>query len=195
MFQRTDVFEREIRDVRRGLRNVIAGSIATAAVSTLGDYLWANVLPHHRPLYGLAHGTLLFLTVGWCLGLAARRPIIGAAGGAAIGFSAAAGFYLLQPVIGYTGLFVMFVGLWIALGLLNGRVLQARETMRVVIGRSLLAAIGSGLGFYAISGIWFPFRPRGWDYAIHFVYWTVAYLPGFAALLVREGTEVTEETV
>jgi hypothetical protein len=28
-----------------------------------------------------------------------------------------------------------------------------------------------------------PFDPRGWDYARHFVYWTVAYLPGFAALL------------
>src|SRR6266516_4604802 len=78
-------------DLRRGIGHVIAGAIVTAAVSTLGDYLWANVLPHHRPLYGLAHGTLLFLTVGWCLGLAARRPITGAAGGAAIGFSAAAG--------------------------------------------------------------------------------------------------------
>ena len=61
--------------MRRGIRNVIAGAIVTAAVSTLGDYLWANVLPHHRPLYGLAHGALLFLTVGWCLGIAARRPM------------------------------------------------------------------------------------------------------------------------
>ena len=49
--------------------------------------------------------------------------------------------------------------------------------------RSALAALGSGLGFYAISGIWFPFNPHGWDYAKHFVYWTIAYLPGFAALL------------
>src|SRR5438552_18426554 len=97
----------------RGMWYAATGAVVTAAVSTLGDYLWANVLPHHRPLYGLAHGTLLFLTVGWCLGIAARRPMIGAAGGAAIGFSAAAGFYLLQAVIGYTGLFVMFVGPWI----------------------------------------------------------------------------------
>src|SRR5947207_5780177 len=119
------------------MTGAILAAIVTAAVSTLGDYLWANVLPHHRPLYGLAHGALLFLTVGWCLGIAARRPMIGAAGGAAIGFSAAAGFYLLQPFIGYTGLFVMFIGLWIALGLLNGRVLQTRDTMRVVIVRSM----------------------------------------------------------
>jgi hypothetical protein len=181
--------------MRSGIRNAISGALVTAAVSTLGDYLWANVLPHHRPFYGLAHGTLLFLTVGSCLGAAVGRTIVGAGGGALIGFTAAAGFYLLQPFIGYSGLFVMFVALWVALGVLTGRILQRRDTMSAVLLRSALAAIGSGLGFYAISGIWFPFRPRGWDYAIHFLCWTVAYLPGFAALLVRTGTEVTEETV
>ena len=85
----------------------------------------------------------------------------------------------------------MFVGLWVALGLLNGRVLQSHDTLGAVLVRSVLAAIGSGLGFYAISGIWFPFHPRGWDYAIHFAYWTVAYLPGFAALLVRQSAGLT----
>jgi hypothetical protein len=174
--------------MRRGMRYTATGAVVTAAVSTLGDYLWANVLPHHRPIYGLAHGALLFLTVGLCLGAAARKPMTGATGGAAIGFSAAAGFYLLQPFIGYSGLFVMFIGLWMALGLLNGRIL-ARDTMRVVLVRSTLAAIGSGLGFYAVSGIWFPFRQRGWDYAVHFVCWTAAYLPGFAALLVTRRPE------
>ena len=43
--------------------------------------------------------------------------------------------------------------------------------------------IGSGLGFYLISGIWRPFNPQGWDYAVHFLSWTIAYLPGFLALL------------
>ncbi len=182
--------------MRRGIRNAIAGAVVTAAVSTLGDYLWANVLPHHRPIYGLAHGALLFLTVGSCLGAAARKPMAGAAGGALIGFSAAAGFYLLQPFIGYSGMFVMFVGLWVALGWLNGRVLERRDTLRVVLVRSALAAVGSGLGFYAISGIWFPFHPHGWDYAVHFGCWTAAYLPGFGALLSRRRlTEITEATV
>jgi hypothetical protein len=161
----------------------IIGSIVTAAVSTLGDFLWANALPHHRAPYGLAHGTLLFLTVGSCLGAAAGRMMAGAAGGALIGFAAAAGFYLLRPMLGYSGLFVMFVALWAALGLLNGRVLQRRTGVGSVLVRSALAAIGSGLGFWAISGIWFPFNPHGWDYAVHFALWTIAYLPGFAALL------------
>src|SRR5215210_485960 len=147
------------------MRYVISGALATAAVSTLGDYLWANVLPHQVPIYGLAHGALLFLTVGLCLGSASHTPLMGAIGGAAIGFGATVGFYALQPYLGYSALFVLFVGLWVALGVLNGRVLQTRDSAGTVRVRSLLAAIGSGLGFYAISGIWFPCDPQGWDYA------------------------------
>jgi hypothetical protein len=84
---------------------------------------------------------------------------------------------------------VLFVALWVGLGLLTGRVLQERRSMGAVLARSALAAIGSGVGFYLISGIWIPFNPHGWDYARHFVYWTVAYLPGFSALLVRTRIE------
>ena len=166
------------------MKAATTGAIVTAAVSTLGDYLWANVLPHGIPIYGLAHGLILFLTVGFCLGLPARKPVAGALGGAAIGLASAGAFYLLQPFIGYSALFVLFVALWIGLGLLTGRVLQQRDSLRAVLVRSVLAAAGSGLGFYAISGIWFPLNPHGWDYAVHFLYWTLAYLPGFGALLV-----------
>ena len=166
--------------------NKIAGAVLTAAVSTFGDYLWANVIPHRVAAYGIAHGLILFLTVGLCLGAPARKPIAGAIGGAVVGLSSAALFYVIQPLIGYaTAMFVLFFALWFELGLLAGRVLQHRDSMRVVLLRSVLAAIGSGVGFYAISGIWFPFNPHGWDYAVHFVYWTLAYLPGFAALLFR----------
>src|SRR5439155_18864466 len=104
-------------------------------------------------------------------GLPARKPIAGALGGAVVVLSSAGFFYLLLPFLGYSALFVLFVALWIELGLLTGRLLQRRDTMRTVLLRSVLAAIGSGLGFYAISGIWFPFNPKGWDYARHFVYW------------------------
>ena len=173
-------------EMQSGLRDSLVAALVTAGVSTLGDYLWANVLEHHRPMYGLVHGALLFMTVGFCLGVAARKPLSGAIAGALIGFSAAAGFYVLQPFIGYSALFVLFVALWLALGLLNGRVLQKRDSLRTVAARSVLAAAGSGLGFYAISGIWFPFHPRGWDYARHFISWTIAYFPGFAALLVKQ---------
>jgi len=165
------------------MKAIAIGALVTAAVSTVGDYLLANVLPHRVPIFGFLHGALLFFTVGYCLGLPSRKPLAGALGGVAVGVGATAGFYLLMPFIGYSALFVMFVALWVALGVLARRVLQRGERIGVVLLRSAVAAIGSGLAFYAISGIWFPFNPHGLDYAKHFVYWTVAYLPGFAALL------------
>jgi hypothetical protein len=167
------------------MRGAFVGAIVTAAASTIGDYLWKNVLPHGIPVYWFAHGALLFLTVGLCLGLPSGKPIAGAVGGMTVGLAATAGFALLRPLIGYTGIFVMYFALWIGLGLLAGRVLEKRDTLAVVLTRSVLASISSGLGFYAISGIWFPFNPQRWDYAKHFLYWTIAYLPGFAALLIQ----------
>src|SRR5690349_9472316 len=118
---------RRTRNCPTDMQAALVGAIVTAAVSTLGDYLWANVLPHHIPIYGFAHGLILFLTVGACLGWPARRPIAGAIGGAVVGLTSTGCFYLLQPFIGYNGLFVMFVVLWIELGLLTGRVLQQRD--------------------------------------------------------------------
>ena len=51
-----------------GVRASIGGTATLAAVSTLGDFLWANVIPGHRPLYGITHGSLLFLCIGLYLG-------------------------------------------------------------------------------------------------------------------------------
>ena len=165
----------------------LIGAVATAAVSTVGDYLWKNVLPHGLPVYWFAHAIVLFTTIGACLGLPSRRPLVGALGAVAIGCLATAGFWLLRPVFGYAGsMFLLFALLWVALGVLAGRVLQRRDNLRTVLVRSALAAVGSGLGFYAISGIWMPFNPQGLDYAKHFAYWTLAYLPAFAALLAHD---------
>jgi hypothetical protein len=165
------------------MREALVGALVTAAVSTLGDYLWRNVLPHGQPIYWFAHAVVLFTTVGVCLGWPSRKPLAGALGAVAIGCTATAGFYFLQPLMGYSAMFLLFVLLWVGLGVLTGRVLQRADGMKAVLVRSVLAAAGSGLGFYAISGIWMPFNPHGWDYAKHFLYWTIAYLPAFAALL------------
>jgi len=87
--------------------------------------------------------------------------------------------------MGYSAMFLLFVLLWVGLGVLTGRVLQRQDDLKAILVRSALAAVGSGLGFYVISGIWMPFNPQGLDYAKHFLYWTLAYLPAFAALLAR----------
>ena len=165
-------------------REAVGGALVAASVSTLGDFIWATWITRHRPVYGLIHGTLLFLCLGLYLGARARRTAVGAAVGALLGFLAAGGFYLLAPLVGYSAMFVLWIGVWVGLGLLNGTLLQRRAGVRAALIRGSFAAIGSGSAFYAISGIWFPFHPHGWDYAIHFVSWTVAYLPGFLALLI-----------
>jgi hypothetical protein len=60
------------------------------------------------------------------------------------------------------------------------------------IGRGLLAAIVSGLAFYAISGIWTRPPREGPNYLYNFGAWTFAFLPGFLALFTtaQNGTEL-----
>ncbi len=169
--------------VVRSIRFALRAAAAIAAVSTLGDFIWAGLGLPHRTAYGLIHGSLLFLCIGFYLGALAKKRSTGAVAGAAIGLSAAGGFYLIAPVLGRSAMFFLWFGAWIALGFLNQHLTQRRINVRSALSRGALAAVGSGAAFYLVSGIWFPFDPQGWDYLLHFGAWTVAYLPGFAALL------------
>ena len=157
------------------MRHAIIGAILIAAVSTLGDFVWAGLNLRHRVAYGLAHGAILFLCMGAYFGSLQKKTFTGALYGAAIGLAAAGSFYLLAPIAGYSVMFFVWAFVWIALACL------VRNPPIAL--RGLVAMVGSGLGFYLISGIWRPFNPQGWDYAVHFVSWTIAYLPGFLALL------------
>ena len=169
------------------MRNALIGALLIGAVSTLGDFVWAGLGLRHRVPYGLAHGALLFLCIGAYLGSIERQLLRGALSGALIGLLAAGGFYVLAPLAGYSVMFAVWAFIWLALAMLIGRFVRRRAawSWRETLTRGLLAMIGSGLGFYLISGIWRPFDPRGWDYAEHWISWTIAYLPGFAALLAR----------
>ena len=170
----------------RGAVEAVAGSLLVAALSTFGDFVWARYVTAHRPLLGLLHGTALCLAIGLFLGARRRKPIRGAVAGALIGFGAAAGFYLLARLMGYAAMFVLWMALWAAFGILNGRGLgDPRSGTGEALTRGGLAAVGSGLAFYAISGIWTRPAPDGPDYGYHFLCWTVAFLPGFLALLAR----------
>jgi hypothetical protein len=162
---------------------VLLGTAAIALVSTLGDFVWATWIPRHRAVYGLTHGTLLFLAVGVFLGVLTRRVVAGAVAGALIGLLAAASFYVLAPLAGYSVMFVSWFGLWIALGFAYARLSGFERHTRTVALRGVAAALASGLAFYLVSGIWMPFNPSGWDYAWHLAAWAFAYFPGFAALL------------
>ena len=169
----------------RPVSAALAGSFAIAGLSTVGDFIWATWIPRHLVVYGLVHGALLFCAIGLVLGVFAARPLAGALAGGIIGVAAASIFYLAAPLGGLSTMFVVWFGVWMALGFLYAR-LSGHGVSRVVLARGSIAAAASGLAFYLISGIWRPFNPEGWDYALHFAAWTMAYFPGFAALLLAK---------
>ena len=167
------------------LSRPLLAAAALAAVSTLGDFVWARWIPEHKAAFGLVHGALLGAAIGLALGLARGRALAGLIGGAAIVLGAARGFYALRPLLGYSAMFVLWMALWLAFGLLGGRWLGLRHSLGEALARGALAALGSGLAFYLVSGIWRHFDPRTIDYAYHFGCWTLAFLPGFLALLLE----------
>ena len=167
------------------MRTALIGAVLIAAVSTVGDFVWAGLHLRHHVAYGLAHGAVLFLCIGAYFGSVQGKTLVGAMYGAAIGIAAAGSYYLLAPVAGYAVMFFVWAFVWIALAFVVRRVQATSPAPGATMARGILAMIGSGLGFYLISGIWRPFDPEGWDYAVHFLSWTVAYLPGFLALLYR----------
>lgn len=169
------------------MRNIVSSSVSIAALSTLGDFIWATWLPEHRAVYGAAHGLLLFAAIGLVFGVLAGRRSAGAAAGAAIGAGAAGAYYVFAPLFGAGTMFIVWIGAWTALGWTYARLSGGAAPARVVLARGAMAAVASGLAFYLIAGIWMPFDPRGWDYAVHFAAWTFAYFPGFAALLLTRG--------
>ena len=179
-----------------GLAEAVTGALAIAALSTAADFIWATSIPSHRAIYGLVHGGFLFFAIGIVLGRLARRPAAGALAGACVGALAAGLYYLLAPAIGFSAMLVSWVAVWLGLAAVYGwlraehRHAGNRHDMRIRFGavasRGLVAALASGLAFYLISGIWRPFDPQGWDYAVHFGAWALAYFPGFAALLLRQ---------
>ena len=167
----------------RGLTQTVAGVLAIAAVSTAADFVWATWIIQPQTAHGLVHGAVLFLAIGLVLGLVTNRPAAGAAAGLIAGLLAAGTFYLLSPAIGFSAMFVAWFGVWVALAFVYAWLQGTRAGTGTAVSRGIVAAIGSGLAFYLISGIWRPFNPEGLDYLVHFGAWTAAYLPGFAALL------------
>ncbi len=162
----------------------MVGAVILGAVSTLGDFVWAALSLRHRMTYGLAHGAVVCLAVGAVVGWRARRPALGAAVGIAIGVAAAGLFYILAPSLRYGAMFPAWMFFWICFALLQARLDRSHAYGRAAV-RGLIAAILSGLAFYAISGIWTRPSPDGPNYVRNLLSWTFAFFPGFAALFAK----------
>lgn len=174
------------RDWKGGLLSAACGALLLAAASTAADAIWAAWSLPHRTLYGLVHGTALFSIFGLYLaglGRTKRGLVVGLVGGPAAGLAAAAFFYLLAPWMRMAAMFPAWALLWVLLAVVSRLVIQNLEPWTRTVARGLAAALTSGLAFYAISDIWRRPPPGGPDYAFHFLCWTVAFLPGFVALL------------
>jgi hypothetical protein len=168
----------------QGLVRALLGAVLLGALNTLGDFVWAGYVDAHRAVLGLLHGAALCLALGGYLGALRGRMPRGAVLGAAIGALAAASFYALAPLMGYAAMFPAWMALWIGFALADARALDApARGWQEAIVRGVLAALGSGAAFYAISGIWTDPRPGGPELVRHFPRWCLAFLPGFLGLL------------
>jgi hypothetical protein len=175
----------------RSLWLALGGALLLALLSTGGDFVWANWRVRHLAFYGVLHGVSIFLVTGWYLGWLAGRPVAGAIAGVVAGAAGAGSFYAMAPLMGYYAMFVSWVLVWVALGIINPVLLYSRpkgvviSALPPIVLRGVIAALASGAAFYLVSGMWFPFNPStAADYVEHFGRWTFAFLPGFAALLV-----------
>jgi len=171
-----------------GIRAAILASLVLGAVMAFGDYLWAVMLIQHRVTYGLAHGAIMCLCLGAAIGVHVGRPLPAAAAGPVIGVIAAGVFYLLAARMGMAAMFPAWMAFWILFALLQ-RVFQRGEGTGGAAIRGAIAAVLSGLAFYAISGIWTRHDPGGPNYAWNLAAWTIAFFPGFAALFWRSAPE------
>jgi hypothetical protein len=161
----------------------VVASLLLGAVMTAGDFIWAFFSVRHRVYTGIAHGALMCLCIGAVIGFRARRPLPGLMAGPLIGVLAAGAFYALAPTLRWGAMLPAWMLFWICFAVLQRWLTSG--TLGMALARGVVAAVLSGLAFYAISGIWTRPSPGGPNYVIHFVYWSFAFLPGFLALFLR----------
>jgi hypothetical protein len=163
------------------MADALVAALLLGGISTIGDFIWAELKLHNRVAIGLIHGAALCLFIGAVVGARARRGLMGAAIGPVIGVCAAGGYYALAPTLGWGAMFPMWMLFWFCFALLSG-LLRGGESVGAAALRGVGAAVLSGAAFYAISGIWTNPSPGGPNYLRHFASWTFAFFPGFAAL-------------
>ena len=150
------------------------------AVMTAGDFIWAYFNVRHTITGGILHGVAMCLCLGAVVGARAGRLGVGLLVGPAIGVLAAGAFYALAPTLRWGAMLPAWMLFWICFALLQQKLLK--ERLPSALTRGLVAAATSGLAFYAISGIWTDPSHRTPNYAVLFVYWSFAFLPGFVSL-------------
>ncbi len=174
----------------------LLGAAALGIASAFGDWLWSAHLTDGALLPALGHGVVFFVLLAVVLAAplgSARVTRTLLFGLPPLGFALAAVFYPLAALTGYLpALLVTWVAMWLGVAaVLRAAARRAEPTrsqpLRVALLAGVVAAVGSGLAFWAISGVWTqpgP-APRTFDLAQHLGRagrWTFAYTPGILAL-------------
>ncbi len=166
------------------VRASVIASLFLGAVMAFGDYLWAALNIQHRVANGIAHGAAMCLCLWIAIGVHAGRPVPAALAGPVIGVIAAGFFYALAPWLRMTAMFPAWMLFWILFAILQQK-LREGDRMSAAVVRGTIAAILSGLAFYAISGIWTGPSHHEPMVAVRFAAWSFAFLPGFLVLFRR----------
>jgi len=164
----------------RALRAAVFAALLLGAVMTAGDFIWEVARVRHSMGKGIAHGVVMCLCIGAVIGFRTGRLGAGLLAGPVIGVIASGTFYLLAPLARYYAMLPAWMLFWICFGVLQQRLQPERGAHWLVQGT--VAALLSGLAFYAISGIWTHPAPGGPNYPLNFASWSFAFLPGFLAL-------------
>lgn len=169
-----------------GLRNALLAALVLGAVSTLGDWIWARFLTDGAIVPGLVHGVVFFAVLAVVLAMSCPQPkralrfLLATLPAAGLGLAAV--FYPMAYALGYLpALLATWAGMWLALALLLRIAAGRDESPKLAVLRGVLATVGSGLAFWAVSDLW-----TGGDmtYVGRLWRWTVAFLPGMLGLLV-----------
>ena len=167
----------------KDILQALGAAVFLGAVMTAGDFAWAQFRVRHSVLNGIVHGAVMCLCIGAIIGARAGRLQAGLVAGPLIGVLAAAAFYAMAPTLGYGAMLPAWMLFWICFALLQRWF--SGGTLAMALLRGAVAAVLSGLAFYAISGIWTRPAPGGPNYPIHLLYWSFAFLPGFVTLFAR----------
>ena len=163
----------------------LVAALVLGALSAFGDWVWSRYIPDGAVIPGVVHGILVFFVLALVLGWAAGRRAAVVRLVLALpvaGLIIAAAFYPLAYLLGYVGaLLVTWVAMWLTLAVLQ-RWAHGVESLAAALLRGAIGAVGSGLGFWAISGIWTAPDPQP-NYVLRFLLWSFAFLPGFLGLL------------
>lgn len=156
--------------------------VFVALVATVGDFIWFEYGVRHTAVHGVLHGAGLLLAVGLVLGHQTGRWIRGALGGVVAGVAGALAFYAVVGALGYLGaLIAAWVFMWLVLAAVSAWLRNQLGQVSRWILPGLAAAIGSGVTFYLVSGIWID-HPEARNYLWHLAAWTFAWAPGIVAL-------------